>query len=35
MVVSRDQHAGQNHTIKISNRSFEKVEKSKLHSWRN
>jgi hypothetical protein len=26
MVMSRDQHAGQNHNIKISNKSFERVE---------
>ena len=27
MVMSQDQHAGQNHNIKIGNKSFERVEK--------
>jgi len=46
MVVSRDQHAGQNHNIKIGNKSFERVKhlkyskkknlkKLKFHSRRN
>jgi hypothetical protein len=45
MVMSRDQNAGQNHNIKINNKSFERVEQfkylgttvneSKLHSGRN
>ena len=26
MFISRDQHAGQNHNIKVSNKSFEKFE---------
>jgi len=26
MVMSRNQHAGQNHNIKIGNKSFEKVK---------
>jgi len=29
MVMSQDQHAGQNHNIKIGNKSFERVEKFK------
>jgi hypothetical protein len=29
MVMSQDQHAGQNHNIKIVNKSFERVEKFK------
>jgi len=32
MVVARDQHAGQNHNIKMGNKFFENVEKSKLDS---
>jgi len=45
MVVSRDQNAGQNHKIKINNKSFGRVEEfkylwttideSKFHSGRN
>jgi hypothetical protein len=29
MVMSRDQHAGQNHDMKISNKSFERAEQLK------
>jgi hypothetical protein len=29
MVISQDQHAGQHHNIKISNKSFERLEKFK------
>jgi len=44
MVMSQDQHAGQNHNIQIGNKSFERVEKFKylgrplqvkFCSWRN
>jgi hypothetical protein len=29
MVMSRDQNAGQNHNIKVDNKSFERVEQFK------